>query len=94
VAIGDTFPAPGVLIRSNWWARSGGFFGAICIAISILFVPRLGTATFVAILVTGQMLSSLIFDQFGLFGVNQYPANLPRLLGAGFLVAGVILIRL
>jgi bacterial/archaeal transporter family-2 protein len=56
--------------------------------------PRLGTAPLVALLVAGQMLASLLFDQFGLFGLAQYPANLSRLLGAVFLVAGVVLIRL
>jgi transporter family-2 protein len=93
LALGDTLPATGVLGRSNWWAWSGGLFGAVYIAISILLIPRVGTATFVALLVAGQMLSSLVFDQFGLFGVTQYPATLPRVLGAVLLIAGVILIR-
>ncbi len=80
--------------RSHWWAWSGGLFGTLYIAISIVLVPRLGAAAFVALLVAGQMLSSLIFDHYGLFGVAVYPTTLPRLLGAGLLIAGVILIRL
>lgn len=94
LAVRDALPASAVLSRSNWWAWSGGLFGAIYIAISIFLVPRLGTATFVALLVAGQMLASLVLDQFGLFGLAQYPASLSRLLGAVFLVAGVVLIRL
>lgn len=93
-ALRDTLPSGGVMARSNWWAWSGGFFGAIYIAISILLVPRLGTATFVALLVTGQMLSSLVVDQYGLLGVAQHPAHPTRVLGAALLVLGVILIRL
>jgi bacterial/archaeal transporter family-2 protein len=46
-----------------------------------------------ALRVAGQMLASLVFDQFGLFGLAQYPASVSRLLGAVFLIAGVILIR-
>jgi transporter family-2 protein len=93
VAARDTVPSAAVAARSNWWSWTGGFFGAIYIAISILLVPRLGTATFIALLVAGQMLSSLLFDHFGLFGVAQHQIDLPRLLGAALLVGGVILIR-
>jgi bacterial/archaeal transporter family-2 protein len=38
----------------------------------MLLVPRLGTATFVALLVAGQMLASLILDHYGLLGVPQH----------------------
>ena len=93
VALRDTLPSGGLVARSNWWAWSGGFFGAVYIAISILLVPRLGTATFVALLVTGQMLSSLVLDQYGLLGMAEHPAHPSRVLGAALLVSGVILIR-
>ena len=93
LAMRDALPPAGALVRSHWWAWSGGFLGAIYITIAILLVPRLGTATFVALLVAGQMLSSLVFDHYGLLGVTQHPAAPSRLLGAALLVGGVILIR-
>jgi bacterial/archaeal transporter family-2 protein len=93
LAMRETVPEGSALLRSHWWAWTGGLFGAVYIAISILLVPRLGTATFVALLVAGQMLASLIFDHYGLLGVPQHPANAPRLLGALLLVGAVILIR-
>ena len=93
-AMRDPLPSTGAMVRSDWWAWSGGFFGAVYIAISILLVPRLGTATFVALLVAGQMLSSLVFDHYGVLGVAQHPASPSRLLGAAALVGGVVLIRL
>jgi transporter family-2 protein len=93
-AMREALPPAVVAVRTNWWAWSGGFFGAIYIAISILLVPRLGTATFIALLVTGQMLSSMVFDHYGLFGVVQHPVDPFRLLGAVLLIGGVILIRL
>jgi bacterial/archaeal transporter family-2 protein len=92
-ALRDTLPSSGLVARSNWWAWTGGFFGAIYIAISILLVQRLGTATFVALLVTGQMLSSLVVDQYGLLGVAQHPAHPTRIVGAALLVLGVVLIQ-
>src|SRR5712671_4010679 len=62
LALRDSVPSAVAVLRSHWWAWSGGFFGAIYIAISILLVPRLGTATFVALLIAGQMVASLLFD--------------------------------
>jgi transporter family-2 protein len=73
---------------------SGGLFGAIYIAISILLIPKLGTAAVIAFIVAGQMMGSLVFDHFGLLGLPVHPASIPRLVGAALLVAGVVLIRL
>lgn len=89
----EAAPSAAALGQSHWWAWTGGFFGAIYIAISILLVPRLGTATFVALLVAGQMVSSVVFDHYGAFGIPERPANPSRLLGAALLIGGVILIR-
>jgi transporter family-2 protein len=80
--------------RSSWLSWTGGIFGAIYIAVSIFLLPRLGTATVVALIVVGQMLGSLAFDHFGLLGVPQHAASPLRILGAGLLVLGVALIRL
>lgn len=55
--------------------------------------PRLGAATTLALVVAGQMLGALIFDQVGLLGVPQHAATPGRLLGAACVVAGVLLIR-
>lgn len=91
--MGDRVPPAAAALRSQWWAWTGGLFGAIYIAISIFLVPRLGTATFAASLLAGQMLSSLTLDHFGLLGVHQHPLDLSRLIGVALLVGGVILIR-
>jgi bacterial/archaeal transporter family-2 protein len=79
--------------HTSWFAWTGGIFGAIFIASTILMVPRLGAATVLALIVVGQMLGSLAFDHFGLFGLPRHPASLLRLVGIGFLILGVVLIR-
>ena len=76
-----------------WWAWSGGLLGSIYVVISVLLVPRLGTATVLSLFVLGQMVASVAFDHFGLFGLAQRSADLGRVLGAGLLVAGVLLMR-
>lgn len=78
--------------QGRWLSWSGGFFGAIYIAVSILILPRFGAATVISLIVAGQMLGSLAFDQFGLFGLQVHAISTVRALGAAFLVAGVVLI--
>jgi transporter family-2 protein len=88
-------PLPSVqeLQRSHWISWSGGFFGAVYIAISILLIPRLGAAMVIALIVAGQMLGSLAFDHFGILGLPVHSLTLTRLAGAALLVTGVVLIR-
>ena len=93
LAVVDPVPSATVASRISLWAWSGGIFGAIFIGLAIFLVPQLGAATFIALLVSGQMLASIIFDHFGMFGLVQRTVDLPRLLGVALLVAGVVLIR-
>jgi transporter family-2 protein len=89
----DPLPAGPIIGKTAWWAWFGGMFGAIYIGLAIVLVPQLGAATFIALLVGGQMAASLAFDHFGAFGLEQRPVDPGRLLGVVLLVAGVVLIR-
>ncbi|SFM60406.1 DMT family transporter [Methylobacterium pseudosasicola] len=93
LAVRDPIPSAGMVARIPWWAWSGGLFGAIFIGLGIVLVPQLGAGTFLALLVTGQMLASVVFDHYGWLGLTQRPIDLPRALGVALLVGGVILIR-
>jgi transporter family-2 protein len=93
IALRDPIPSASVASRIPWWAWSGGLFGAIFIGLAIYLVPVLGAATFISILVAGQMIASITFDHFGWLGLAQRSIDLPRLIGAALLIAGVVLIR-
>ena len=93
VVLRDPIPSATMAARIPWWAWSGGMFGAIFIALGILLVPKIGAATFIALLVAGQMLASVAFDHVGLLGLAQRPVDLPRIIGVALLIAGVLLIR-
>jgi transporter family-2 protein len=94
VALREPWLSLPALSRASSMSWTGGIFGAIYIAISILLLPRLGAALVVALIVLGQMLGALAFDHFALLGVPENPISLTRLAGAVLLVAGVVLIRL
>ncbi len=48
---------------------------------------------FIALLVAGQMVASVLIDHVGWLGVGQRSVDLPRLLGVLLLVNGLMLIR-
>jgi bacterial/archaeal transporter family-2 protein len=93
LALRDPAPAVSVAARIPLWAWSAGVFGAIFIGLGILLVPQIGAATFIALVVTGQMLASITFDHFGWLGLTQRPVDAPRLIGVALLIGGVVLIR-
>ena len=82
-----------LISRSSWWSWSGGLFGAVYIAISILLLPRLGAFTVVCLIVIGQLVTSLVFDHFGILNVPHYPITFTRVLGGILLFAGAVMIR-
>ncbi|HKR19736.1 MAG TPA: DMT family transporter [Stellaceae bacterium] len=93
IAVTRTAWPGGTIARPPLLAWTGGFWGAIYVVAIILLMPRLGAATVIALLVAGQMLSALVFDNFAAFGLPQHPVDLSRVVGAVLLVGGVVLIR-
>ena len=93
VVLRDPVPSTAVLARIPLWAWSGGIFGAIFIGLSIVVAHKLGAATLVALLVTGQMIAAIVLDHFGWLGMPQRPIDVYRVIGVGLLIGGVLLIQ-
>jgi transporter family-2 protein len=83
----------GAWARSEWWHWCGGLLGAVYIVGTIVLAPRLGAATLIAALVAGQMIMSLVIDQYGWVGFAEHPISPLRLLGAALVVVGVVLVQ-
>jgi bacterial/archaeal transporter family-2 protein len=92
-ALRDPIPSATTIARVPWWAWSGGILGAIFVGISIVTIPKLGGAGYIALLVTGQMIAGLALDQFGWLGIPERQIDVPRMLGVALLIGGVVLIR-
>jgi bacterial/archaeal transporter family-2 protein len=93
LALRDPIPSVAVAARVPWWAFSGGLFGATFIALAIFLIPKPGAASFIVLLVTGQMLAPMMVDHFGWFGLPEHPIDLPRIVGTALLIRGCVLIR-
>jgi len=88
------WPAGDTVVRYPWWIWSGGVLGAFFVASCVFLAPRLGAAPMVGLIVTGQMLTSILLDHFGWLSYELHPISALRMLGVVFLIGGVVLIRL
>lgn len=86
-------PVPNLASVTPWWVWTGGFVGVVYLFMSMLLAPKLGATALIASIIGGQMLCSLLLDQFGLIGFAQHPINAGRIAGVALLFAGVFLIQ-
>jgi len=87
-----SWPALGKLAGAPWWAWLGGLSGAAYGVAAILLASSLGAATLMALVVTGQLLCSVLLDHFGWVGFEVHPAGWGRIVGCVLMVAGFALI--
>ena len=85
-------PALGAVASVPWWGWLGGFIGAFLVTVSLWCVPKIGVALTMALLIAGQMLASILLDHFKVLPNTDHPLTMLRLMGAAFIVLGVILI--
>jgi len=81
------------LASAPWWVWTGGIFGANYVLVALILAPRLGAATLIGLTVTGQMISSVVLDHFGLVGFPLHPVTPGRIVGAALLLVGTALIQ-
>jgi len=86
------WPSASSLGRGPWWIWLGGAVGACYLMATVTFSPRLGAAGWLAAVVTGQILTSVLLDHFGLLGFAVHPASLRRLAGVALLLAGAVVV--
>ena len=78
--------------QTPWWGWLGGIFGAVYGLAAIVLASQLGAATLTALVVTGQLLCSVILDHFGWLSFDVHPASWARIAGCALMVGGLILI--
>ena len=67
---------------------TGGIYGVVYVTTILFLAPKLGIANTLVATIAGQLILSVIFDHFGLFGLVQRSVNIYRIIGcAGFLIS-------
>ena len=87
-----SWPGVGKMFGVPRWAWLGGLAGAVYGVAAILLARSLGAATLMALVVTGQLLCSVLLDHFGWIGFETHWASWGRLIGCVLMVLGFVLI--
>ncbi|GJE11574.1 MULTISPECIES: DMT family transporter [Methylobacterium] len=80
------------LAQVPWWAWLGGLMSAVLAAAQLYLSKEIGAATFLGLIVTAGVVTSILLDHFGLVGFKVHPAGLWRLLGGALMIGGVGLV--
>lgn len=93
LAVQEKWDGLGQIAHAPWWQLTGGAMGALFVFGTTLLAPRLGFAVMLALIVGGQVLTSLAFDHVGLLGVPARELTMPRIVGALLTIVGVVLVN-
>ena len=75
-----------------WWMYLGGLMGPLAFTINILLLPKLGAVQTVIMPLLGQIIMSMLIDEFGWFHMPVSTFNVIRLIGVFALLGGVLLV--
>ena len=88
------YGVPGMdrLAQVPWWAWLGGLMSAGLTMAQLYISKRIGAATFLGLIVTAGVVTSILLDHFGLVGFKVHEAGLWRILGGVLMIGGVALV--
>lgn len=82
----------GGLVRAGqapWYTLLGGVLGVAIIYGVAGAIPKLGVAIATTAIIAGQILTAVLIDHFGLWGMDRVPLSWHKIVGAVLLAAGV-----
>lgn len=84
----------GMLPEAPWYNYLGGLLNVLIIFGVVFCIPKVGVGNATAAIVTLQILTAVIIDHFGIFGMDRIAIRWSELLGVLFLgVAAKLLLR-
>lgn len=86
------WPDREAMANAPWWVWFGGLLGAFYVTVVALVGQRIGVTVLLALTVTGQLVASLVIDQYGLLGMPQQSVTIAKIAGAILLMAGTVMV--
>lgn len=71
-----------------WYMLGSGIFGLILYLTLNFTMPRIGAGAAVILIIIGQLITGMLIDHFGWFGVAPRPVDVVRLFAACLLLVG------
>ena len=70
----------------------GGLLGAVYVTCALIAVPVVGAGGVAAGTITGQLITAVVIDRVGAFGLDGLPLTASRVAGVALLLAGTFLV--
>lgn len=86
------WPSRSELAAVPWLGWVGGLMGVFYLSATVVAAPRIGVAATFGLVVAGQIVTAMTMDHFGLLDVPVNAVTGWKLLGAGLVVAGVVVL--
>ena len=83
----------GNLSNSDWKMWMGGCIVVLNILTFSVVPQKIGVANMLVVFITGQIISSMVVEHFGLLCFPRHAINWQRILGAVLIVGGVALVK-
>ncbi|CAM1343426.1 DMT family transporter [Tenacibaculum amylolyticum] len=77
-----------------WWSWISGAIAVVYVVFTMLMAPKLGAGTFMASVIAGQMICSILLDNYGLVGFKQHPINWTKLIGVLLVIVGAFIVSI
>ena len=88
---GNRMPFQEMAAEIRPWIMFNGLCGFMIIIIVALTFPKIGAASVVVLMISGQLVTGILLDHFGVFNIPRHPISLVRFLGIAFVFLGVFL---
>lgn len=76
-----------------WWIWTGGLLGALVVTSALVFAPKIGATSWIALFLVGQVATSVFLEKWGVLGFPEKRISLEKLLGLALLVLSAWLVR-
>lgn len=82
----------GGLPQAPWYSYLGGLVGVFIIYLVAASIPAVGVANATTAIIVGQVLTAVIIDHFGGFGLERIPCGWNQVAGLALLAVGARLL--
>lgn len=80
------------LAQAPWYSYLGGIASIFIIYLVAASIPSVGVANATTAIIIGQVLTAVVIDHFGAFGLERVPCGWNQLAGLALLAAGAKLL--
>jgi transporter family-2 protein len=92
LAVRQSLDGYAAAVRAPPWLWLGALMGGIVVLAITIAAPRIGATATIGIITGGNLIAGVVFDRFGLFGLERIGLTWPRVLGVLLLGLGAALV--